>query len=147
MFKWQYSETVATHATPKQIWALWSDPQTWPVWDSELEWVKIDGPFVEGSTGTMKPREGPVVKFVLTHVEENQQFSDRANLPLTKIAFSHRYEVSEDGRGRIVHKVEMNGLLTPLFSRVIGNKIRMHLRGAMEKLSSLAEAYPDTIPN
>ncbi|HUW00591.1 MAG TPA: SRPBCC family protein [Gallionella sp.] len=143
MFKWQYSETVDTSATSKQIWSIWTDAQNWPIWDSELEWVKMEGPFVEGTTGTMKPRGAPVVDFVLTNVEENRQFSDRAKLPLTRIEFIHRYETAADGRARIVHKVEMSGLLAPLFGRVIGTKIRTHLRGAMEKLSNLASAPAD----
>lgn len=143
MFKWQHSETVDTGATPNQIWSIWAEVENWPVWDSELEWVKMEGPFVQGTTGTMKPRGGPVVCFVLTNVDENRQFSDRTKLPLTKIEFIHRYETAANGSGRIVHKVEMTGFLAPLFGRVIGRKIRTHLRSAMEELSNLAETRAD----
>lgn len=140
MFKWQFSETINTNASPQEVWSIWTDAHNWPVWDTELEWVKLEGPFVEGAIGTMKPRGAPDVEFVLTNVEENRQFVDLAKLPLTRIAFIHRYETAADGTGRIMHKVEMNGLLAPLFGRLIGSKIRAHLRDAMEELSSLAEA-------
>lgn len=143
MFKWQHTEAVNTNATSKQIWSIWKSPQDWPRWDRELEWVKMEGPFAKGSTGTMKPRGGPIVFFELTTVEEDHQFIDRAKLPLTTMEFIHRYEEMADGTGRIVHTVEMRGLLAPLFGRVIGTKIRAHLRAAMEELSSLAVAYPN----
>lgn len=138
MFNWNHMESVKTDATAAQIWSLWKSPQDWPLWDSELEWVKMDGPFMKGSTGTMKPRSGPIVSFELTTVEENRQFIDSANLPLTTMEFIHRYENMEDGSALIVHEVIMKGLLAPFFGLVIGTKIRAHLRTAMVKLSGLA---------
>jgi len=139
MLKWQYSEVVNTTATSKQIWAIWKDAENWSRWDSELEWVKLHGPFVEGTKGTMKPRGGPVVVFELTNIEENRKFVDCAKLPLTTLEFIHRYETLADGGGKIIHSVEMRGLLAPLFGHLIGSKIRTHLREAMLKLSDLAE--------
>lgn len=138
MFKWQHSESVDTRATSKEIWAIWKDAANWPRWDSELEWVKLKGPFVEGTKGTMKPSGGPVVVFELTNIEKNRQFINCAKLPLTTLEFTHRYENLADGSARIIHAVEMRGLLAPLFGRVIGSKIRAHLRDAMLKLSDLA---------
>ncbi|NMZ00016.1 hypothetical protein HBO04_07790 [Pseudomonas proteolytica] len=139
MFEWAYVETVNTSATAEQIWSVWQDAENWPKWDDQLEWVKWDGPFIEGVKGTMKPSDGPVVTFVLTEVKEFSSFTDRASLPLTTIDFIHTYESTVDGHGKIVHKVEMRGLLAPLFGRIIGSKIRIHLRSAMEKLSILAQ--------
>ena len=39
MFKWAYSETVKSHATPPQVWAIWTDIQRWPTWNTEIEWL------------------------------------------------------------------------------------------------------------
>lgn len=139
MFEWVYVETVNTKASAEQVWAVWVDAKNWPQWDDQLEWVKWDGPFIEGAIGTMKPTDGPVVKFVLSEVKEFSNFSDRAKLPLTTVDFIHTYEATADGNGIIVHKVEMRGILAPLFGRVIGSKIRTHLRRAMIKLSVLAQ--------
>ncbi len=30
---------------------------TWPEWDEAVLWVRRDGPFAEGTTGTLKPGE------------------------------------------------------------------------------------------
>ena len=143
MFSWEYTESVDTTATAKQVWSIWERAQDWPTWDSELEWVKMDGPFAQGTKGTMKPRSGPIVLFELIIVEENSQFIDCARLPLTTINFIHRYENMPDGSAQIVHAVKMQGFLAPLFGLLIGTKIRKHLRSAMLKLSDFAVAPRD----
>lgn len=48
MFTWTYSEQVTTLATPEQIWAVWQDAASWPCWDRELEWGRLEGKFVVG---------------------------------------------------------------------------------------------------
>ncbi len=138
MFTWSYTEVVQTNASPKQVWCLWSAAENWPQWDNELEWVKLHKSFSKGSTGTMKPKNGPVVSFEITSIKENQQFISCAKLPLTKMSFIHAYEKQPDGSNCIVHTVEMRGLLSPIFGRIIGNKIKKHLRAAMLKLSDHA---------
>lgn len=138
MFTWNFSETIETNASGPQVWKLWADAESWPAWDSELEWVSFDTPFAPGGAGEMKPVGGPKVRFTLTHVEENRRFCDVTSLPLTKIEFDHRYEANEEGGGRITHSVAMRGVLAPLFGRVIGRGIKRHLRSAMERLSEQA---------
>jgi len=98
------------------------------------EWARLDGPFVEGTLGTMKPRGGPVVQFTLLSVEPGRGFSDRSRLPLTRLDFIHVL-----AQGELVHRVEMQGWLTPVFRRVIGTKIERGLREAMSRLARMAE--------
>ncbi|KPN61547.1 Polyketide cyclase / dehydrase and lipid transport [Aliiroseovarius crassostreae] len=139
MFTWTYSETVPTHASASQIWAHWQDTENWPAWDSELDWVRLEGPFEVGTTGKMKPSAGPEVAFELSEVSHEKSFSDTARLPLTKMVFQHEYLPQPDTEtGQIRHTVSMTGLLAPLFGQVIGRQIKAHLRSAMETLSTQA---------
>ncbi|WP_186645622.1 hypothetical protein [Fluviispira vulneris] len=110
MFKWTYSENVSTEATPEQIWALWQDTSAWPSWDTELKWVKLFGDFSVGTTGRMKPINGPEVEFKLSRVERYRAFSDIAQLPLTKLVFDHEYfkAQKENAPAYICHTVTMN---------------------------------------
>lgn len=136
MFSWTYSEAVPTPASASQIWARWQDAENWPTWDSELDWVRLEGPFEVGTTGKMKPSTGPEVAFELSEVSPEKSFSDTARLPLTKMVFQHEYFPQEDGgAAHIRHTVSMTGLLAPLFGKLIGRQIKAHLRGAMEALS------------
>lgn len=117
MFTWTYSEQVMTLATPEQIWAMWQDAASRPCWDSELEWVRLEGEFVVGTVGRMKPASGPEVKFCLSDVVPPRSFSDVAQLPLTRLVFNHEYLSPQEGDGvaQIRHSVIMDGLLAPLF--------------------------------
>lgn len=138
MFKWEFTETIETDATPEQIWSLWENVNTWPLWDKEISWVKLHGPFLAGTHGQMKPIDGPKVNFTLIEVEKNKKFIDQAKLPLTVMNFSHFYHVptSEGGKSTIQHHVEIKGLLAPLFGFIIGRKIKKHLKQAMICLST-----------
>ncbi|WP_151828413.1 SRPBCC family protein [Acinetobacter oleivorans] len=140
MFKWSYSQTVETNATPEQIWTLWEDVESWPSWDKDLKWVKLNGPFKVGTKGTMKPTEGPKINFELIEVKQNKLFTDRAKLPLTTMDFYHIYKQPEKigQKATIQHKVEMNGFLAPIFGYFVGKKIMLHLKQAMLDLSTQA---------
>ena len=62
------TQIAAAHAVstaaPADFFAVWADMATWPEWNADTEWVRLDGPFVEGATGTLKPKGGPKVGFV-----------------------------------------------------------------------------------
>ncbi|MCC4107170.1 SRPBCC family protein [Serratia ureilytica] len=140
MFTWTYSEQVATQATPEQIWAMWQDAASWPCWDRELEWVRLEGEFIVGTVGRMKPASGPEVKFRLSDVSPLRSFSDVAQLPLTRLVFNHEYlsPQEDSATAQIRHSVTLSGLLAPLFGRLIGRKIKTHLQQAMQELSQRA---------
>ena len=140
MGTWSFENTVETTATAEQIWALWSKPESWPVWDNGVEWVKTEGAFVKGTKGVMKPVGGPQVKFEMVETEPLKRFMDRSFLPLTTLDFSHIYTpATGNKKAQITHRVEMRGLLTIIFKRVIGSNIEKDLPGAMKKLVALAE--------
>ncbi|CDG22244.1 conserved protein of unknown function [Xenorhabdus poinarii G6] len=147
MFIWNYSEEVITDATPEQIWAMWQDVSSWPCWDKELQWVRLNGNFTKGSTGRMKSVGGPEVDFTLSHVEPLRSFSDVAKLPLTTLVFDHEYITPPDENvpARIRHAVTMTGWLAPVFGYLIGSKIKNHLRDAMKELSRRALIDDKTI--
>src|SRR4051794_25803220 len=66
-------------ARPAAFFERWADMATWPEWNMDTEWVRLDGPFAAGSTGTLKPKGGPKVKFVV------DSLSDREFVDLSKL--------------------------------------------------------------
>ena len=136
---WSHEESVEVNAAPAKVWALWQDVGSWPRWDAEVEWSRLDGDFAVGTRGALKPKGGPVTRFELTALEPGRGFTDVTRLPLTRLRFVHRLEPSGQG-ARISHRVEMEGPLTFLFSRLIGRNIARGLPHAMRALATLAEA-------
>jgi hypothetical protein len=135
---WTTEVTRQTTATKEQIWKLWADVTHWNVWDAEVENSKLYGPFEKGTKGILKPTGGPKTKFVMTECSKFRSFSDRSFLPLCKMDFIHTMTETKEGLV-ITHKVVMTGLMTFLFSKVIGSKVKAGLPIAVEKLISIAE--------
>ena len=130
--------SIKTKAAPESIWALWSDIKTWKNWDHGIEDGALDDVFREGTTGWLKPKGGPKVKFKILKAETNKVFHDRSSLPLTSLDFIHTLE--KQGEYTIVtQRVEMTGLLTFIFAKVIGSGIKKDMPGAMAKLVEMAE--------
>lgn len=85
----EYERTVTTTATPADVWALWSDPGTWHVWDPAVQSVALEGHFAEGAAGTMVlagPMETP---FVLEVVEPGARYLDRLTVGDLVIRIDH----------------------------------------------------------
>ena len=135
---WANQVTIKTKVSKAQIWKVWSDVSNWKVWDDQVVESELDGQFSQGQKGTIIPKGGPKSTFELVEVTKEVSFTSRSKLPLTKMDFIHKIEESE-GELTLIHRVEISGMLTFLFSRVIGNKIISELPKALDKLVVIAQ--------
>lgn len=135
---WTTEVSRSTNATKEQIWKLWADIPNWNVWDNEVEYSELSGDFKKGTKGLLKPTGGPKSKFIISECDYLQTFVSRSFLPLGKIDFIHTITEINDAL-LVTHRIEITGLFTFLFSKVIGNNIKKTLPEAVEKLISLAE--------
>ncbi len=134
---WQTEHTAYTHASPEDVWALWSDVTTWPTWDSGIQRANIEGRFAACASGTLKPTGGPQVTLTIIDAKPNHGFVDETKLPLARMRFEH--EVASDAeRTRITHRVQITGPAAPLFARVIGRGIARDLPETIAALARLA---------
>jgi Polyketide cyclase / dehydrase and lipid transport len=136
---WEFQHTQTTTATPAQLWAHYTHPESWSEWDEGTEAAGVDGLFAVGAKGWLKPVGGPKTKFRLEEVTEERSFTDVTRLPLGTLRFSHRIETAGEAT-TLVHRVEITGWLWPLWSRVIGKNVAAGLPAAMRRLAELAEA-------
>ena len=135
--------TVETTASAKAVWHIWQDVENWNTWDHGLEFSKSNGPFVEGTTGTLKPKGGPLVHTKLTCVEPPNhegvaRFADEEKLPLTRIIVSH-FLAESKGKTYVTHQIEMRGPLAFLFAFLIGRNMKRNLPGEMLAMVKKAE--------
>ncbi len=135
---WYKKVTIETNATKEQIWNLWTNVENWNKWDNQVEFSKLNGKFEKGTSGVLKPINSPKSKFELISVENLKQFTTRSYLPLTKMDFTHELN-KKKGQLYVTHGVKITGVLTFLFSRVIGERIISELPNTMERLSKMAE--------
>lgn len=135
---WKTEVTKSNKATKEQIWAIWTNVEKWNLWDSSVEKSYLFGEFEIGTNGILKSKNGPKSKFEIIESTENKSFTNRSKLPFCTLDFIH--EVTEyDGGVSITHKITIEGLLSPLFSRIIGKQQEKSLPHSVDALIKLAE--------
>lgn len=130
----EFERTVTTTATPAAVWALWSDPGSWPGWDPAVQSVALEGHFAEGAAGTMVlagPMEAP---FVLEVVEPGTRYLDRLTIGELVIRIDH-VVVATDGGAEVTVRTTIEGPGADDIGPIVTNDTPV----ALAKLVELAE--------
>jgi hypothetical protein len=137
-------EIAAAHTTstapPSALFARWADMTTWPEWNSDTEWVRLDGPFAQGSTGVLKPKGGPKVKFVIERLVPDREFVDVSTLFGARLTFAHHVTARPEGGSTIDVEITMSGPLGRLWTKILGKGLRASVQSDLEGLAAAAEA-------
>lgn len=130
---------ITSTAPPAAFFARWSDVARWPEWNSDIEWVRLDGPFAQGSTGELKPKGGPKVSFVIDRLVPEREFVDVSKLFGARLTFVHQLAPLEGG-STVEVEVTIAGPLARLWTRVLGSGLRASAQPDLERLAEAAEA-------
>ena len=106
---WATEPSVETTALPESIWRLWSDVATWADWNDDIERVDISEPFAAGGTIAMTPVGQETVMLRITEVSEPRLFVDEADVDDAVVRTVHRIDQLENGRSRIIYRMEITG--------------------------------------
>jgi hypothetical protein len=126
---------VVSDAPPSAFFDRWADMATWPEWNTDTAWVRLDGPFATGSTGDLKPKGGPKVRFVLESVVPGSEFVDVSLLLGARLSFRHTVTVQADGRTAVSVLVTLTGPLARLWHLVLGNGFRASVQPDLDRLA------------
>jgi hypothetical protein len=129
---------INSSADPASFFARWGDMATWPEWNLDTDWVRLDGPFVEGATGTLKPKGGPKVPFTIARLVPGREFTDVPRLFGARLTFQHLVSTAE-GRTTVEVSVSMSGPLAPVWRLILGKGLRSSLQPDLERLAAVAE--------
>ncbi|WP_424643137.1 SRPBCC family protein [Embleya sp. AB8] len=137
------SAQITSSAAASAFFARWADMATWPQWNSDTEWVRLDGPFAAGSTGVLKPKGGPKTKFVIAELADDR-FVDVSKLPGARMTFDHRVTETPDAGTGVTVTVTLTGPLSRLWNAILGKGIKATLQQDLEGLKAAAEASRTT---
>lgn len=132
--------SITSPAAPSAFFARWADMATWPEWNADTEWVRLDGPFATGSAGVLKPKGGPKTKFVIARLTA-EEFTDVSRLLGARLTFRHLVSTGPEGTGVQV-TVTLTGPLAFLWNAILGKGIAATLQRDLEALAAVAEANP-----
>ncbi|MEV6069342.1 hypothetical protein AB0L82_22590 [Nocardia sp. NPDC052001] len=129
--------TATSTAAPAAFFAKWADMATWPEWNNDTEWVKLDGPFVQGATGTLKPKGGPKVGFVVEKLTDTE-FIDVSKLIGARLVFAHT--VSVEDKTTVSVQVSIDGPLRWFWTKIMGADLAKSAQPDLNALVAAAEA-------
>jgi len=134
----QFEFSTQINAPAATVFTLYENVAQWPLWDTDVKSASIQGAFVSGARGVIVPNGGPKCDILFSEVTRNQGFKAECKLPLCKMRFEHVLETKEGGT-KATHRVVFEGLLAPLFGRLIGSGMRKTLPHAMAGMKAAAE--------
>jgi hypothetical protein len=125
-------------AAPAAFFAKWADMATWPEWNNDTEWVRLDGPFTQGATGTLKPKGGPKVPFRVERLSDTE-FVDVSKLIGARLTFDHQVTTGPEGT-TVTVTVSIDGPLRWFWTKVMGGDIAKSVESDLDALVLAAEA-------
>jgi hypothetical protein len=133
------SANVTSTAAPPAFFATWADMATWPEWNGDTEWVRLDGPFTKGSTGVLKPKGGPRTRFVIANLTDSE-FTDVSLLVGARLTFQHLVGRTSEGLTQISVTCTLTGPLARVWNLILGKGIKATIQEDLDNLARAAEA-------
>jgi hypothetical protein len=130
---------VTSSAPPAAFFDRWAAMATWPEWNLDVEWVRLDGPFAQGATGTLKPKGGPKVRFVVESLVQDKEFVDVSRLAGARLIFAHHITEAAGGGCTVHVQISMSGPLAFLWNRILGKGLRTSIQPDLDRLARVAE--------
>jgi len=135
-----HERSVETSASPQAVWKLWSDTSTWQDWNPDVQAMTLNGPFVAGTTGTMKTKQG-TRQIVLSEVVPGRSFRlETTVIPLTRFLFDCRVASVPNGKTRVSQAVTVGGPLGGLVGGMMGKQVADTFPALLQGLARKAEA-------
>ena len=140
---WQFEHSVQAPVSRERVWALWTDVSGWPSWNPGVGFAELDGPMIEGATGTVHAVGGPTSTLKVLAIEPEWRFVTEASERLVRLRFEHELNDVEGGQLRITHRVRMTGPATPLLRHTVGARLERSIPAALEALIGLVRSPAD----
>jgi polyketide cyclase/dehydrase/lipid transport protein len=90
-------------------WKFWTNVDNWSAVDPAVEWAKLEGPFITGTIGRVKPRGADPNEWKLAEVEEGKRAVIEMALPGATVKFHWNFADMTGGGARITQKVTLEG--------------------------------------
>lgn len=136
---WTAEHTTVSAASREAVWSLWSDTTGWPRWNPTIAEISFDGPFAEGTRGSLKPAKGPRSKVVLRDVQPGAGFANVARLPGAEMRVEHVVADADGGGSRVAERAVLSGPLSGLWSLLLGRQLQRDMTAGAEATARAAE--------
>jgi hypothetical protein len=133
-----FSAQINIKAMPEQIYVWYKNVSSWPIWDNDINSALLSNGLTLGAKGYLHPKKGPRINITITECTPNKSFTVQSKLPLCTMSFEHTLTENEHNT-TVAHKVSFSGLLSPIFSFLIGRSIKKSLPNTLTTLKNTIE--------
>lgn len=118
---------------PARLWPGLANVAGWADIDHNIDRIEISAPPAPGVAFRLKPKGGPILKFIIGVFEPPYRYSDICLMPLARMETLHTLKPSGQGT-RIAVEIRIIGPLAPFWGWVVGRKHASGLRAQTERL-------------
>lgn len=115
---WQFEHSTDCNANNSFVWSFWTDVSNWERLEGKaVEWIRLEGPFVEGTSGATKmPGQDPQ-HWNITQLEPER--SATIEMPLDGAVFYNvmAFESISPNQTRITQRMSLTGPKAPDFAK------------------------------
>ncbi|HCF8137971.1 SRPBCC domain-containing protein [Klebsiella pneumoniae] len=106
---WNKSFELNVSSPPAKIWQAFIDTANWNQWNSGVNSIQIEGPFVTGTWFSMELPEGDIIRSQLVDVVEEKYFIDETWVGETLVKVEHRIEALHPGQSKLIYAISTQG--------------------------------------
>ncbi|HEY5053678.1 MAG TPA: SRPBCC family protein, partial [Solirubrobacterales bacterium] len=107
--------------SPSAVWErAYADAGAWPQWNAEIKSARLEEPLALGARAMIVFRTGLRLRFRVVEYEDGSLFTDESRLPGARMGHRHRVEPTAGGGSRLTNTIYVEGVLAPLWRRILG---------------------------
>jgi hypothetical protein len=129
---------IVEGVTKEAIYNIWKDINNWHKFNHGINYAKLEGEFKEGNSFILVLKNGKEVTIKLYKIEPYKSFTDVTVFPLAKMYGEH-IMIENDGKIQLTSNVKIEGVLSFLWKKIVGDKVVAKLGADMDSLIALAK--------
>lgn len=125
-------------ASAATVWAIWSDPKTWPEWNPDVTHVSDDAVLKPGAEFEMTTTSR-ANKMKVVEVTPGRSFAlETRGLPGSTFVFECSVTELTPDRSRLAQTVRMNGPTGPIAAGLMGKRMATSFQSVVDALAKRA---------
>lgn len=136
----QLEDKVIISASAEKVFSLYSDVNNWSNWHPTVRSASLEGEFVSGVAAILRRRLGLKARVLFTDIVPNQSFTLERKFPLCIMRIEHQIMDARLTHVDVLNRVSFNGLLSPLFRKLLGERLQKDIPSTLRGLKIAAES-------
>jgi len=131
---WRFEHSEPCSVSREVAWRFWTDVTNWPVVDSSVESVQLNGAFAAGTTGTTKPRGLDPIEWHILEAQEGQRAVIEIPAPGAVLRCVWQFADLPNGGVQITQQASLEGEQAAAYAQTIGPELANGIPQAMRRM-------------